>query len=126
MPIGFSTSGTLLNQNSRSGRSLESLLGRMASGQRVRVAADDAAGSAIASKLLARSIGQEQAQRNLDDGIALARTADGALAQAVRQHLSARLGVDVEVSLQAPGSLSPLTQVESRQKAIRLIDERFA
>ena len=53
-------------------------------------------------------------------------TADAALARSVREHLCARLGVDVEVSLQAPGSLSPLTQVESRQKAIRLIDERFA
>ncbi len=48
------------------------------------------------------------------------------LATALREHLKARLGVDVHVALEAPDALSALTQVESRQKAIRLIDERFA
>lgn len=49
-----------------------------------------------------------------------------ALASRLRAHLKARLGVDVLVALEAPDALSPLTQIESRQKAIRLIDTRFA
>ncbi|MFN0116464.1 MAG: phenylacetate--CoA ligase family protein [Paracoccaceae bacterium] len=38
--------------------------------------------------------------------------------------LRARLGVEVAVRLAAPGSLAPLTQIEIRQKPIRLIDRR--
>ena len=38
--------------------------------------------------------------------------------------LRTRLGVEVAVVLEAPGALAPLTQVEQRQKAIRLLDER--
>jgi phenylacetate-CoA ligase len=38
--------------------------------------------------------------------------------------LKTRLGVEIAVVLEAPGSLAALTQVESRQKPIRLIDER--
>lgn len=38
--------------------------------------------------------------------------------------LRARLGVEIGVAFAAPGSLAPLTQVEQRQKPIRLLDER--
>jgi phenylacetate-CoA ligase len=38
--------------------------------------------------------------------------------------LRTRLGVDVKVELAAPGALAPLTQIEVRQKPIRLIDAR--
>jgi phenylacetate-CoA ligase len=38
--------------------------------------------------------------------------------------LRARLGVEVRVVLQAPGSLAELTGIETRQKPIRLIDRR--
>ena len=41
-----------------------------------------------------------------------------------RQHLKAKLGVDVAVDLVPPQSLAALTGVEARQKPIRLIDER--
>ena len=40
------------------------------------------------------------------------------------QLLRARLGVDMTVSLEAMGSLAPLTGIETRQKPIRLIDKR--
>jgi len=43
---------------------------------------------------------------------------------AVAAHLRRRLGVGVEVELVAPGATAPLTQIEARQKPIRLIDER--
>ena len=40
--------------------------------------------------------------------------------------LRARLGVEVSVRLAAQGSLAALTQIETRQKPIRLIDSRSA
>ena len=38
--------------------------------------------------------------------------------------LRARLGVEIKVALAAPGGLAEVTQIERRQKPIRLIDER--
>lgn len=49
-----------------------------------------------------------------------------ALVAAFAGLLRARLGVDVEIALEAPGALAPLTGIETRQKPIRLIDRRFA
>ena len=40
--------------------------------------------------------------------------------------LRQRLGVEMNVTLCAPGSLAPLTGIEVRQKPVRLIDKRFA
>ncbi|MBL8382544.1 MAG: phenylacetate--CoA ligase family protein [Burkholderiales bacterium] len=55
------------------------------------------------------------------------RAADpGARLPAYRDLLKRRLGVEVTVSLEAPKSLSALTGVESRQKPVRLVDQRGA
>ncbi|MBL8327904.1 MAG: AMP-binding protein [Rubrivivax sp.] len=51
---------------------------------------------------------------------------DEAAAAPYRDLLKRRLGVEVRVDLVAPGSLAPLTGTETRQKPIRLIDERFS
>ena len=50
--------------------------------------------------------------------------ADAALQTRLEGALRTRLGVEIGVALCAPGSLAALTQVESRQKPIRLIDDR--
>ena len=42
-----------------------------------------------------------------------------------RELFKRRLGVDVLVEIVDPGSLAPLTEIESRQKPIRLIHNRF-
>jgi phenylacetate-CoA ligase len=52
--------------------------------------------------------------------------ASAALRTRLEGALKTRLGVEIAVVLEAPGSLAALTQVESRQKPIRLIDERKA
>ncbi|MEZ5652012.1 MAG: hypothetical protein R3E87_15860 [Burkholderiaceae bacterium] len=52
------------------------------------------------------------------------RAAEATLADALRARLRAALGVAVGVRLVAPGALAETTGIESRQKAIRLIDER--
>jgi phenylacetate-CoA ligase len=48
------------------------------------------------------------------------------LAQTLRDLFRRRLGVDVLVDVVAPGALTPVTGIESRQKPIRLIDDRPA
>jgi phenylacetate-CoA ligase len=50
---------------------------------------------------------------------------DEAQAQPWRDLLKRKLGVDVRVELAAPGALAALTGLETRQKPVRLIDQRF-
>src|SRR3954465_6873643 len=52
---------------------------RLSSGYRINRAADDAAGLAISEKMRAQIRGLGQNQRNIQDGISLAQTAEGAL-----------------------------------------------
>lgn len=52
---------------------------RLTSGKRINSAKDDAAGSAIASRLTSQIRGLTQASRNANDGISLVQTAEGAL-----------------------------------------------
>lgn len=47
-----------------------------------------------------------------------------ALQERLEGLLKTRLGVEIAVALEAPGALAALTQVESRQKPIRLLDQR--
>ncbi|MBT3583280.1 MAG: flagellin FliC [Halobacteriovoraceae bacterium] len=54
-------------------------LERLASGQRINKASDDAAGLAISEKLKAHIRGSRQATRNASDGISLIQTAEGGL-----------------------------------------------
>src|SRR5512137_2939810 len=54
---------------------------RLSSGLRVNSAKDDAAGLAIAERMNAQVRGMNVAQRNANDGISMAQTAEGALAK---------------------------------------------
>jgi flagellin len=54
-------------------------LERLSSGLRINSAKDDAAGLAISTRFQAQIAGLNQAQRNANDGISLAQTAEGAL-----------------------------------------------
>ena len=56
-----------------------SIYGKIASGKRIRTAADDAAGLAIASKLKRNGNGLDVASNNISDGIGVANIQDGAL-----------------------------------------------
>ena len=55
---------------------------------------------------------------------ASANPLDATLAEAFSQLLTRRIGVELKVELRAVGGTALLTQLESRQKPIRLIDER--
>src|SRR3954470_21690999 len=52
---------------------------RLSSGYRINRAADDGAGLAISGKMAGQIPGRAQNQRNIQDGISLSQTAEGAL-----------------------------------------------
>lgn len=60
---------------------LNTSLQRLSSGLRINSAKDDAAGLAISERMTAQIRGLNQAVRNANDGISLAQTAEGALAE---------------------------------------------
>lgn len=64
---------------SASQSSLSTSMQRLSSGLRINSAKDDAAGLAIAERMSAQIRGLNQAQRNANDGVSLAQTAEGAL-----------------------------------------------
>ncbi|WP_303786372.1 flagellin [Azovibrio restrictus] len=66
--------------------SLNQALQRLSSGLRINSAKDDAAGLAIAEKMLSQSRGMTVAMRNANDGISAAQTAEAGLS-AVSGHL---------------------------------------
>lgn len=62
-----------------SGNSLDTSFKRLSSGFRINSAADDAAGLQISDRLTSQINGLNQGNRNANDGISLAQTAEGAL-----------------------------------------------
>lgn len=65
----------------RSQSALQTSMERLSSGLRINSAKDDAAGQAIANRMSSQITGLSQAQRNANDGISVAQTAEGALNQ---------------------------------------------
>ena len=62
-----------------SGNSLDQAFERLSSGSRINSASDDAAGLQISNRLESQVMGLNQGNRNANDGISLAQTAEGAL-----------------------------------------------
>jgi flagellin len=82
MALGINTniaSISAQNQLTKSQDLGDQALQRLSSGLRINSAKDDAAGLAIATKFDAQIRGLSVAQRNANDGISLAQTAEGAL-----------------------------------------------
>ena len=65
----------LMNTN----KSLDTSYTRLASGLRINTAKDDAAGLQIANRLTSQINGLDQGNRNANDGISVAQTAEGAM-----------------------------------------------
>ncbi|MEQ3514833.1 flagellin [Pseudoalteromonas sp. BZB3] len=66
-------------QLQRSGVELDTSFKRLSSGLRINSAADDAAGLQISDRLQSQILGLNQGNRNANDGISLAQTAEGAM-----------------------------------------------
>jgi flagellin len=60
---------------------MEQAMERLSSGKRINSGADDAAGTAIASRMTSQIQGLNQSIRNSNDAISLAQTAEGALVE---------------------------------------------
>ncbi|WP_189520110.1 flagellin N-terminal helical domain-containing protein, partial [Kushneria pakistanensis] len=69
------------NNLNKSQQSLNTAIERLSSGSRINSAKDDAAGLAISNRMNAQVTGLNQANRNANDGISLAQTAEGAMSQ---------------------------------------------
>jgi flagellin len=84
MPQVINTNIMSLNSQRNLNSSQEALqtsLQRLSSGLRINSAKDDAAGLAISERFTSQIRGLNQAVRNANDGISLAQTAEGALAE---------------------------------------------
>lgn len=84
MSMGINTNITAMigQQNLNESKSaLTTSMERLSSGLRINSAKDDAAGQAIANRMTAQISGLGQAQRNANDGISIAQTAEGGLNQ---------------------------------------------
>src|SRR5690606_33315319 len=85
MALGINTNISSLNAQNQLNKS-QSLssqaMERLSSGLRINSAKDDAAGLAISSRFDSQIRGLSVAQRNANDGISMAQTAEGALGEA--------------------------------------------
>ncbi|NMT65246.1 flagellin N-terminal helical domain-containing protein [Marinobacter orientalis] len=84
MALGINTNVASLaaqNQLSKSQGMNDQALERLSSGLRINSAKDDAAGLAISTRFSAQISGSNVAQRNANDGISFAQTAEGALGE---------------------------------------------
>ncbi len=63
---------------------------KLSTGERINTAADDAAGLAISEKMRSQIRGLDMACRNIQDGISMLQTADGALAEVTDMYKRAR------------------------------------
>jgi flagellin len=82
MPLFVNTNVSSLNaqrQLMSSGLGLDQAFLRLSSGMRINSAADDAAGLQITDRLQSQILGLQQGNRNANDGISLAQTAEGAM-----------------------------------------------
>ncbi len=82
MALYVNTNVSSLNaqrQLTNSGGALDTSFKRLSSGLRINSAADDAAGLQISDRLQSQIMGLTQGNRNANDGISLAQTAEGAM-----------------------------------------------
>ncbi|GAA3540096.1 flagellin [Zobellella aerophila] len=105
----------LISQNNlnKSQQALSTSMERLSSGLRINSAKDDAAGQAIANRMTSEIKGLAQAQRNANDGISLAQTAEGTLNQ-VNDNLQ-RIR---DLTVQAQNGTNSSADIDSIQKEV--------
>jgi flagellin len=104
---------------SRSTQALNKSLERLSSGLRINVAADDAAGLAIAEGFRSQVRGTQMAQRNAQDGVSLMQTAEGALSETTNILQRVR-----ELAVQASnGTQSTENREAINQEVLQLLEQ---
>ena len=102
-----------------SGKSME----KLSTGLRITKAGDDAAGLAVSEKMRSQIRGMEQADRNVQDGISMVQTAEGALqeagniAQRMRE-LGIQAGNDTLATTDRDKIKTELTQLQEEMSKI--------
>ena len=83
MPVINTNVSALLAQQAqtKNAREMSAAMQQLSTGSRINSAKDDAAGQAIGQTMTAQVRGLNQAIRNVNDGVNLAQTADGALSE---------------------------------------------
>tara|TARA_B100000700_G_scaffold53015_1_gene56407 strand:+ start:6296 stop:7492 length:1197 start_codon:yes stop_codon:yes gene_type:complete len=119
MGINTNITSMIGQQNLNESKSaLTTSMERLSSGLRINSAKDDAAGQAIANRMSAQITGLGQAQRNANDGISVAQTAEGGLDQ-VNDNLQ-RIR---ELTVQAQNGTNSASDIDSIQQEV---NERLA
>ena len=114
--ISVNTNVSSLNAQrnlSQSGSDLATSMERLSSGMRINSAKDDAAGLQISNRLTSQVNGLAVAQRNANDGISMAQTAEGAM-----QESTSILQRMRELALQSANGSNSTEDRESLQKEV--------
>jgi flagellin len=93
---------------------------RLASGMRINSAKDDAAGLQISNRLTSQINGLSVAQRNANDGISIAQTAEGAMQESTNILQRMR-----ELALQSANGSNTAADRESLQKEVGALQEEL-
>ena len=111
------------NQMSKNTALAGSSMEKLSTGLRITKAGDDAAGLAVSENMRAQIRGMEQAERNVQDGISMVQTAEGALeeagniAQRMRE-LGIQAGNDTLSDKDRDKVKAELTQLQDEMKKI--------
>ena len=104
------------NQMSKNTALAGSSMEKLSTGLRITKAGDDAAGLAVSEKMRAQIRGMEQAERNVQDGISMVQTAEGALEEA--GNIAQRMR---ELGVQAGNdTLSPEDRTKVKEELLQL------
>ena len=114
--ISVNTNVSSLNAQrnlSKSGSDLATSMERLSSGMRINSAKDDAAGMQISNRLTSQVNGLAVAQRNANDGISMAQTAEGAMSESTNILQRMR-----ELALQSANGSNSKEDRDSLQKEV--------
>ena len=123
MALTVNTNVSSLNAQrnlSASGADLATSMERLSSGMRINSAKDDAAGLQISNRLTSQINGLAVAQRNANDGISMAQTAEGAL-----QESTSILQRMRELALQSANGSNSSDDRDSLQKEVSALQEEL-
>jgi len=121
--ISVNTNVSSLNAQrnlSQSGSDLATSMERLSSGMRINSAKDDAAGLQISNRLTSQINGLGVAQRNANDGISMAQTAEGAM-----QESTSILQRMRELALQSANGSNSSDDREALQKEVSTLSEEL-
>ena len=107
-------------QLNTSGSKLDTAMQRLSSGLRINSAKDDAAGLAISNRMTPQLTGLNVAQRNANDGISLAQTAEGALSTIGNNLQRIR-----ELAVQSRNATNSTSDREALQKEVTQLKEEI-